>query len=104
MHSQLAQALVNDKVHRTYQLTKTVVPLFLIGWDGSFLVSPVLSQPQTQEQKHKGQESYSDRPTEQKIFPGSSFPRWSFCTFRRGFFLGPFRHIRSQNTLFRIRS
>jgi hypothetical protein len=103
MHSQLAQALVNDKFHLTYQLAKTVAPLFLIGWDGSFVVSTVLSQPQTQEHTHKGQESYSDWPTAQKILPGSTFPRWSFCTFGWVFFLGPFRHVRYQNTPLRIR-
>jgi len=103
MYSQLAQALVNDKFHLTYQFAKTVAPLFLIGWDGSFLVSTVLSQPQTQEQTHKDQESYSDWPTEQKILPGNIFPRWSFCTFCWAFFFGPFRHIRYQNTPFRIR-
>jgi hypothetical protein len=81
-HSQLAQALVNDKFHLTYQLTKTVAPLFLIGWNDCFFVSSVLSQPQTEEEHtHKGQESYSDWPTAQKILPGGTFPRWSFCTF-----------------------
>jgi hypothetical protein len=81
MYSQLAQALVNDKFHFTYQLAKTVVPLFFIGWDGSFFVSTLLNQPQTQEQTHKDQKSDSDWPTEQEILPGRTLPRWSFCTF-----------------------
>jgi uncharacterized protein YgfB (UPF0149 family) len=81
MHSQLAQALVNDEFHLAYQFAETGAHLFFIGWSGSFLVSTLLSQPQTQKQTHKYQESYADGPTEQEVLSGRTFPRWSFCTF-----------------------